>query len=80
MNVFGVALNKDYRQSESVIIPVIKDKNRHVNEKGNYRPICLSKIRSKIIDVVLFNRMDTNLQTTPHQFGFKLKHGTEFAF
>ena len=31
----------------------------------------------------LFNRTDTYLQTTPHQFGFKPKHGTElcvFAF
>ena len=69
--------------TESVIVLVIKDKNRRVNEKGNYRSICISNICSKIIDAVLFNRMYTYLQTTPHQFGFKPKHGTElcvFAF
>ena len=49
-------------QSKSVIVTVIKDKNRRVNEKGNYRPICLSHICSKIIDAVLFNRTDTYLQ------------------
>ena len=56
--------------TESVIVPVIKDKNRRVNDKGNYRPICLSNIGSKIIEAVLLNCMDVYLQTTPHQFGF----------
>ena len=65
--------------TESVIVPVFKDKNRRVNQKGNYRPICLSNICSKIIDAVLFNRTDTYLQTTPHQFGFKPTLGTELC-
>ena len=37
----------------------------------------------KIIEVVLFNRMSIFLQSSPNQFGFKPKHGTElcvFAF
>ena len=62
---------------------IIKDKNRRVNDKGNYRPICLSNIGSKILEAVLLNRMDVYLQTTPNQFGFKSKHETElcvFAF
>ena len=42
--------------------------------------LSISNICSKIIDVVLFNTMDTYLQNTPHQFGFKSKHRTEFAF
>ena len=47
--------------TESVIIPVIKDKNRRVNDKSNYRPICLSNICSKIVEAVLLNRMDVYL-------------------
>ena len=43
--------------TEFVIVPVIKDKNRRACKKGNYRPICLSNICSKIIDAELFNRM-----------------------
>ena len=38
---------------------------------------------SKIIEVVLFNRISTFLQSSSNQFGFKPKHGTElcvFAF
>ena len=69
--------------NESVIVHIIKDKNKRVNDKSNYRPICLSNICSKIIEVVLFNRMSIFLQSSPNQFGFKPKHGTElcvFAF
>ena len=69
--------------NESVIVPIIKDKNKRVNDKRNYRPICLSNICSKIIEVVLFNRMSIFLQSSPNQFGFKPKYGTElcvFAF
>ena len=36
--------------TESVIVSVIKDKNMHINDKGNYRSICLSIIGSNIID------------------------------
>ena len=35
--------------NESVIVHIIKDKNKRVNDKRNYRPICLSNICSKII-------------------------------
>ena len=63
--------------TESVIVSVIKDNNRRVNDKGNYRPICLSNIGSKIVEAVLLNRKDVFLQTTPHQF--KSKHGTELC-
>ena len=65
--------------TKSVIVPVIKDKNRRANDKSNYRPISLSNIGSKIVEAVLLNRMDVYLQTTPHQFGFKSKHGTELC-
>ena len=69
--------------AESVILPVIKDKNKRISDKCNYRPICLSSILSKMIENVIMNRIDLFLQTTPAQFGFKPKHGTElcvFAF
>ena len=72
-----------HSMNESVIVPIIKDKNKRVNDKNNYRPICLSNICSKIIEVVIFNRIGTFLQSSPNQFRFKPKHGTElcvFAF
>ena len=69
--------------NEYVIVPIIKDKNKRVNDKNNYRPICLSNLCSKIIEVVIFNRISTFLEISSNQFGFKPKHGTElcvFAF
>ena len=69
--------------NESVIVPIIKDKNKRVNDKNNYRPICLSNVCSKIIEVVICNRISTFLESSSNQFGFKPKHGTElcvFAF
>ena len=33
-----------HSMNESVIVPIIKDKNKRVNDKRNYRPICLSNI------------------------------------
>ena len=62
---------------------IIKDKNKRVNNLRDYRPICLSNIRSEIIEVVLFNRIGTFLQRSSNQFGFEPKQGTElsvFAF
>ena len=68
----------------SVIIPVIKNKNKRVNDKGIYRPIiCLSNICSKIVEISLARRLNGHLHNTPNQFGFKSEHGTElcaFAF
>ena len=34
--------------NESVIVPIIKDKNKRVNDKNNYLPICLSNVCSKL--------------------------------
>ena len=62
-----------------MILPVIKDKNRRVNDM----PISLSNLCSNIVEAVLLNRMDDYLQTTPHQIGLMSKHGAElcvFAF
>ena len=65
--------NVPHSVNESVIVHTIKDKNKRVNDN-----IC-----SKIIEVVIFNRIGTFLQSSANQFGFKPKHGTElcvFAF
>ena len=60
-----------------LIIPVIKDKAGNINSKDNYRPIALASIISKIVEMIMFDRMETHLLTQPNQFGFKKKHGTD---
>ena len=69
--------------TESVIIPVINNENKRVNGKGNYRPICLSNICSKIVELSLARRLNGHMHSTHIQSGFKSEHGTDlcvFAF
>ena len=64
---------------ESAIVPVITNKNKRINDKGNYRPICLSNVCSKIVEMALARRLNDSLYSSPNQFGFKLHHGTELC-
>ena len=60
-----------------LIAPVIKDKAGNINSKDNYRPIALANIISKVVEIIMLDRMETHLLTQPNQFGFKKKHGTD---
>ena len=60
-----------------IIAPVIKDKAGNINAKDNYRPIALASIISKVVEIIMLNRMETHLITQHNQFGFKKKHGTD---
>ena len=65
-----------HSMNESVIV-----KNKRVNDKRNYRPICLSNICSKIIEVV-FIESALSCKVVLLSLGLP-KHGTElcvFAF
>ena len=60
-----------------VLVPVIKDKCRKINDSDNYRPIALAGVISKVVEKILLNRMSDVLLTTCNQFGFKSKLGTD---
>ena len=64
---------------KSVIVPIIKNKNKRISDKDNYRPMCISNVFTKVVEKVLYSRMEVYLQTTHNQFGFKQKHGTEMC-
>ena len=64
---------------KSVMIPIVKNKNKHITDKENYRPICLVNVFTKVIENVLLSRLQKWLSTTCSQFGFKAKHGTEMC-
>ena len=61
---------------ETIIIPIIKHKNDLVMDKDNYRPVAVTSVVSKIIELILFDRLHDKLWTVCNQFGFKSKHGT----
>ena len=64
----------------SVLVPIIKNKNKRITDKDNYGPIYLSNVFTKVIEKVLLYRMQGWLLTTSNQFGFKHKHGTDMCF
>ena len=62
-----------------VLVPVIKNKSRRINDSDNYRPIALASIVSKVVEKVILNRTSEFLLTTCNQFGFKNKLGTDMC-
>ena len=53
-----------------VLVPIIKDKCGKISSKDNYRPIDLASIVSKVIEIVLLDRISNLLPTKCNQFGF----------
>ena len=60
-----------------ILVPIIKNKAGKINSINNYRPIALASILSKIIENIIFNRIEHQLITNPNQFGFKRGHSTD---
>ena len=60
-----------------VLLPIVKNKCESISSKENYRPIALASIMSKLIEIIVLNRIDDNLNTSDNQFGFKKGHGTD---
>jgi hypothetical protein len=61
------------------LVPVITDKSGNITSKDNYRPIALASIVSKVIEIIILNRICEFLTTTLSQFGFKKNHGTDLC-
>ena len=59
------------------LVPIIKNKAQSISSFDNYRPIALATIMSKVIEKIIYNRIETLMTTTPNQYGFKKKHGTD---
>ena len=64
---------------ETIIIPIIKNKKGLITDKDNYRPIAITSVVSKILELLLLDRLQFQLETSSNQFGFKSKHGTDMC-
>ena len=62
-----------------IIVPIIKDKKAKINSKDNYRPVALASVVSKVVEMILLDRMAEHLVTNCNQFGFKPKLGTDMC-
>ena len=41
-----------------VLVPVIKDKAGKISSKDNYRPIALASVISKLVEVIMLDRIE----------------------
>ena len=64
---------------EIIIVPIIKNKKGLITDKDNYRPIAITSVVSKILELLLLDRLQFQLETSSNQFGFKSKHGTDMC-
>ncbi len=64
---------------DTVIVPVVKDTKGDVSSKDNYRPIAITSVLSKIIEILILNRYETLLCTSDNQFGFKNNGSTDMC-
>ena len=65
--------------SDVKILPILKNNTLNPSESANYRPVAISTSGSKILEKILFSRLEEFLGTTDNQFGFKAKHSTDMC-
>ena len=64
---------------DSVITPILKDKNGNISDTSNYIPITVASTISKVLEKLLLNIINKHVNTKSNQFGFKSRHGTEIC-
>ena len=64
---------------DSVIVPLVTNRNGDLSDKNNYRPIALSSTISKVFENVILYRLEEYLWTADNQFGFKAGHSTDLC-
>ena len=63
--------------TDIIVKPVIKSNLKDPTDSGNYRPIAIASSASKLIEKILYSRLDQYLTTSANQFGFKKGHSTD---
>jgi len=64
---------------DTILIPIVKDRKGDVTDRDNYRPIAVTCISSKILELLIMKRYGKYLQSSHNQFGFKAKLGTDMC-
>ena len=64
---------------DTIIVPLLKDKQGDITDQDNYRPLALTCVSSKVFEFLILLRYGHILNTTPNQFGFKEKLSTDMC-
>ena len=63
-----------------IIVPITHNKKGLTTEKYNYKPIVITSIVSKILELLFWGQtIPFQLETSSNQFGFKSKQGTDMC-
>ena len=65
--------------TDTVLVPIVKDKTKNIYDKGNYRPIALASVVSKVFEMSLLVKLESFLHSSDYQFGFKANHSTDLC-
>ena len=65
--------------TDTVLVPVVKDKTGDISDTGNYRPIALASVISKVLEMALLVKFEKYLYSSEYQFGFKPEHSTDLC-
>ena len=60
--------------TEVILVPLVKNKNKDITDKNNYRPIAIANILSKVLEKIILTRIYDYILTCDNQFGFKKSH------
>ena len=63
----------------TVIVPLVKNKNGNCADKNNYRPVALSTAISKLLERIILHKIEIKLYTTSNQFAYKSNHSTDMC-
>ena len=59
------------------LIPVVKDNKGNISSRDNYRPIAIATCMSKLLEMIILNRIEQYLSTEYNQFGYRKCLGTD---
>ena len=65
--------------TDTILVPIIKDKTGNASTKANYRPIALTSVLSKVFETALLSKLESVFETSDYQFGFKSHHSTDLC-
>ena len=65
--------------TDTVLVPIVKDKTGDISDKGNYRPIALASVISKVLEMALLVKLEKYLYSSDYQFRFKPRHSTDLC-
>lgn len=64
---------------DTILIPIVKDKSGDLTSKDNYRPIAITTVMSKLLEMLLLMKYASFFNTGYNQFGFKAGHSTDLC-